>query len=103
MNETLKGNGPYKLIDPSYYRVIKVGERYGVQLNINNVDDDDFGLYTCYVSNHIGFDYSSALLMKYEEPSSPSGKPKIFMACLNVSVCFFEQLLRKNVPGFRQM
>ncbi|XP_068734988.1 fibroblast growth factor receptor-like 1 [Montipora capricornis] len=71
-NETLKCNGLYKLIDPHYYKFIQVGESYGVQLNINNVDDDDFGLYTCYVSNHIGFAYSSALLMKYEEPSSPS-------------------------------
>ena len=103
-NETLNGNGLYKLIDPHYYKFIQVGERHGVQLNINNVDDDDFGLYTCYVSNYIGFAYSSALLMKYEEPSSPSGKPKIFMACLDVSVCFFQAApKKKNVPGFRQM
>ncbi|XP_068745558.1 fibroblast growth factor receptor 2-like [Montipora capricornis] len=74
MNESLKDNeAVYKLIDPHYYKTIKVSESYGVQLNINNVSDDDFGLYTCYVSNHIGFDYNGALLIKYEEPSSPSG------------------------------
>ncbi|XP_068675497.1 fibroblast growth factor receptor-like 1 [Montipora foliosa] len=73
MNEILKDNeAVYKLIDPHYYKAIKVSESYGVQLNINNVSDDDFGLYTCYVSNVIGFDYNDAFLIKYDEPSSPS-------------------------------
>ena len=47
-------NGSYKLIDPHYYTTIQVGENYGVELRIDNVTEDDFGLYTCFVSNFIG-------------------------------------------------
>ena len=65
-------NGSYKLIDPHYHATIQVGENYGVELRINNVTEDDFGLYTCFVSNHIGKDYNSAFLSRYVKPTHPS-------------------------------
>ena len=73
----MKANGSNKLIDPVHYKTIKDGEYHGMQLEIYNVSDNDFGLYTCFVSNHIGYDYNSAFLIKFEERSGPttSGKP----------------------------
>ena len=62
----------FKLIDPHYYTVIQVGANYGVELRIDNVTEDDFGLYTCFVSNDIGKDYNSAFLNRYVKPTSPS-------------------------------
>ena len=40
-------------------------------MNIVNVTEDDFGLYTCFVSNHIGNDFSSAFLIKNLKPTVP--------------------------------
>ena len=55
-------SGSYRLIDPHYYKTIRVKDHYGVELRITNVTEDDFGVYTCFVSNHIGKDYNSAFL-----------------------------------------
>ena len=62
-------NGSYRLIDLHYYKAIRVKYHYGVQLRITNVTEDDFGLYTCFVSNHIGKDFNSAFLSKKGKPS----------------------------------
>ena len=63
-------NGSYRLIDPHYYKTIQVKDHYAVELRITNVTEDDFGLYTCFVSNHIGKDYNSAFLSKYVKPTA---------------------------------
>ena len=68
-NEIL--NGSYRLVDPYYYKTVRVKSNYGVELNIVNVTEDDFGLYTCFVSNHIGNDFSSAFLIKNVKPTVP--------------------------------
>ena len=65
-------NGSYRLIDPHYYKTIRVKDHYGVELRITNVTEDDFGLYTCFVSNHIGNDYNSAFLSKYVKHTVPA-------------------------------
>ena len=62
--------GLYRLIDPHSYKIIRVKDHLCCELTITNVKEDDLGLYTCYVSNHIGDDYSSAFLSKYEKPSA---------------------------------
>ncbi|XP_067039926.1 uncharacterized protein [Acropora muricata] len=72
MNGMMKANGSNKLIDPVHYKTIKDGEHHGIQLDIYNVSDNDFGLYTCFVSNHIGYDYNSAFLIKSEERPRPT-------------------------------
>lgn len=64
-------NGSYRLINPYYYETIKVKSKYGVEVTIVNVTEDDFGLYTCFVSNHIGWDFRSAYLVKYVKPTVP--------------------------------
>jgi len=64
-------NGSYRIIDPHFYKIIRVKDHYGVELRIANVKEDDLGLYTCYVSNHVGEDYSSAFLSKDGKPSAP--------------------------------
>ena len=58
-------------MDPYYYKTVRVKNNYGVELNIVNVIEDDFGLYTCLVSNHIGDDFRSAFLIKYMKPTVP--------------------------------
>ena len=75
INDNLE-NGSYQLIDPHYYKTIQDGENYGVELRITNVTEDDFGLYTCFVSNHIGKDYNSAFLSRYVKPTDPVDKGK---------------------------
>ena len=65
-NEIL--NGSYRLVDPYSYKTVRVKNNYGVELNIVNVTEDDFGLYTCFVSNHIGNDFTSAFLSKNVQP-----------------------------------
>ncbi|XP_074634964.1 hemicentin-1-like isoform X1 [Acropora palmata] len=72
MNGMMKASGSNKLIDPVHYKTIKDGEYHGMQLEIYNVSDNDLGLYTCFVSNHIGYDYNSALLIKSEERPRPT-------------------------------
>ncbi|XP_022781622.1 toll-like receptor 6 [Stylophora pistillata] len=64
-------NGSYRLIDPYYYRTVKVKSNYGVEVTIVNVTEDDFGLYTCYASNHIGRNFRSAYLINYVKPTVP--------------------------------
>ena len=63
-------NGAYDLIDPHYYKAIRVKGHYGAELRITNVTEDDFGLYTCLVSNHIGKNYNSAFLSKEGKPTA---------------------------------
>ena len=73
------GNGSYQLIDPRYYHSVQVGESYGSEVTITNVTEDDFGLYTCYASNHIGAEYNSAFLSRYVEPPTPKGGKKLVL------------------------
>ena len=54
--------GSYTLVDPVQYETVHVAGKYGVKVNIRNVTPKDLGLYTCYVSNHLGSDYRSAFL-----------------------------------------
>ena len=56
---------------PYYYKIVQVKSNYGVEVNIVNVTEDDFGLYTCLVSNHIGNDFTSAFLIKNVKPTVP--------------------------------
>ena len=63
-------DGAFQLIDPRYYSTIRQrGESYGSELKISNVTEEDFGLYTCYASNHIGAEYNSAFLNRYVRPT----------------------------------
>ena len=59
----------FLLIDPKYYSDIQRGESYGSELKISNVTEEDFGLYTCYASNHIGAEYNSAFLSRSVRPT----------------------------------
>lgn len=81
-------NGSYKLIDPTYYTTIQDGQNYGVELRITNVTEDDFGLYTCVVSNHIGKDHSSAFLSRYIKPTRPTKGSK-YIVSLDASAFWF--------------
>ncbi|KAM7431930.1 Fibroblast growth factorreceptor 4 [Porites harrisoni] len=65
-------NGSYTLINPVQYQTVYVQGKQGVQVNIPNVTVSDLGLYTCYVSNHLGFDYRSAFLFEKKNEWSPS-------------------------------
>lgn len=68
-------NGSYTLVNPREYQTVHVGGKYGVKVNIRNVKPNDLGLYTCYVSNHLGFDYMSAFLSeKKNRWKEPEGK-----------------------------
>ena len=60
-------SGSYTLVDPVQYETVHVGGKYGVKVNIKNVTPKDFGLYTCYVSNHLGSDYRSAFLSERKD------------------------------------
>lgn len=59
--------GSYTLVDPVQYQTVHVQGKYGVKVNIQNVTPKDLGLYTCYVSNHLGSDYRSAFLSERTE------------------------------------
>ena len=69
-------NGSYKLIDPHYQWMVQDGENYGNELRIDNVTENDFGLYTCFVSNYMGSNYNSAFLSRYVKPTSPAKRGK---------------------------
>lgn len=60
-------NGTYTLVNPVQYQTVHVGGKYGVKVNIKNVTPNDLGLYTCYVSNHLGSDYRSAFLSERKD------------------------------------
>ena len=63
-------DGAFQLIDLQYYSTVRQrGESYESELKISNVTEEDFGLYTCYVSNHIGAEYNSAFLSRYVRPA----------------------------------
>ena len=59
----------FLLIDPKYYSNIQRGESYESELKISSVTEEDFGLYTCYASNHIGAEYNSAFLSRSVRPT----------------------------------
>ena len=69
-------SGSFKLIDPRYYQSLHFEDEYGSEVTITNVTEDDFGLYTCYASNHIGAEYNSAFLSRYVRPTTPSKRGK---------------------------
>ena len=69
-------DGPYRLIDFRYYHSLQSGDEYGSEVTITNVTEDDFGLYTCYASNHIGAEYNSAFLSRYVRTTTPSKRGK---------------------------
>ena len=71
-------DGAFQLIDLKYYRTIQRDESYESELKISNVTEEDFGLYTCYASNHIGAEYNSAFLSRYVRPTRalPSDRGK---------------------------
>ena len=69
-------SGSYQLIDPRYYHSMQSGESCGSEVTITNVTEDDFGLYTCYASNHIGAEYNSAFLSRYVRLTTPSKRGK---------------------------
>ena len=70
-------SGSFKLIDPRYYQYYYHFEGdYGSGVTIINVTENDFGLYTCYASNHIGAEYNSAFLSRYVRPTTPSKRGK---------------------------
>ena len=78
-------HGSYQLIDPHYYKTIQVGDNYGVELRITNVTEDDFALYTCFVSNHIGENHNSAFLSRYVKATTPVQGGKFFITGLPVA------------------
>ena len=63
----------YRVISQKYYTTVKEGKYYCVELSVVNVSRQDLGLYTCYVSNHLGHDYRSAILS--ELPPVPQATP----------------------------
>ena len=69
-------SGSFKFIDPRYYQSLHFEDEYGSEVTIINVTEDDFGLYTCYASNHNGAEYNSAFLSRYVRPTTPSKRGK---------------------------
>ena len=78
-------DGAFQLIDPQYYSGIQRGESYESELKISNVTEEDFGLYTCYASNHIGAEYNSAFLSRYVRPTRalPSDRGKAIKGAMS--------------------
>ena len=69
-------SGSFKVIDPRYYHSLQSEDKYGSEVTIINVTENDFGLYTCYASNHIGAEYNSAFLSRYVRLTTPSKRGK---------------------------
>ena len=69
-------SGSFKLIDPRYCQSLHFEDEYGSEVTIINVTENDFGLYTCYASNHLGAEYNSAFLSRYVRPTTPSKRGK---------------------------
>ena len=65
----------YRALSPKYYRTVKEGKYYGVELSVVNVSQQDLGLYTCYVSNHMGHDYRSAILSELPPVTQATPSP----------------------------
>ena len=78
-------DGAFQLIDLKYYRTIQRDESYESELKISNVTEEDFGLYTCYASNHIGAEYNSAFLSRYVRPTRalPSDRGKAIKGAMS--------------------
>ena len=79
-------DGAFQLINLKYYSTIRQrDESYGSELKISNVTEEDFGLYTCYTSNHIGAEYNSAFLNRYVRPTkaSPSDRGKAIKGAMS--------------------
>lgn len=66
-------NGSYTLVNPVQYETVHIKGKYGVKVKIQNVTPKDLGLYTCYVSNHLGSDYRSAFLSERTKRWKGSG------------------------------
>ncbi|XP_068745538.1 fibroblast growth factor receptor 2-like isoform X2 [Montipora capricornis] len=62
-------HGSYDRIDSRFYKTVRVGRNYGVELRLNNITEKDFGLYTCFVGNRVGFASNSAFLSRYVTPT----------------------------------
>ena len=85
-------NGSYTLVDPLHYKTVPIDGRYGVQMTIANVSKQDLGLYTCYVSNHLGSEYRSAFLTaKPDKKEIKSGK--ILSKCQHLTYAYVESHL----------
>lgn len=78
-------SGSYNLVNPVQYETVPVDGKYGVKVNIQNVTAKDLGMYTCYVSNHLGFNYRNAFLSEREKVSKGT-KGNINLKTLSMSV-----------------
>ena len=78
-------DGAFQVIDLKYYRTIQRDDSYESELKISNVTEEDFGLYTCYASNHIGAEYNSAFLSRYVGPTRvlPSDRGKAIKGAMS--------------------
>ena len=78
-------DGAFQVIDLKYYRTIQRDDSYESELKISNVTEEDFGLYTCYASNHIGAEYNSAFLSRYVRPTRalPSDRGKAIKGAMS--------------------
>ena len=70
-------HGSYDLIDSHFYKTVRVGRDYGVELRLNNITEKDFGLYTCFVGNRVGFASNSAFLSRYVTPTQTTKRGKL--------------------------
>ena len=98
-------DGAFRVIDLKYYRTIQRGDSYESELKISNVTEEDFGLYTCYASNHIGAEYNSAFLSRYVRPTKalPSDRGKAIKGAMSdYLLSFLEANLFSHQLNFRK-
>ena len=98
-------DGAFQLIDLKYYRTIQRDESYESELKISNVTEEDFGLYTCYASNHIGAEYNSAFLSRYVRPTRalPSDRGKAIKGAMSdYLLSFLEANLFSHQLNFKK-